>query len=305
MKTLKAIGIVAVALATLTGCVKTTAAIDVSADQTANLSLELVDTDGSMYFEDSDDNVSSCETLLNPESLFTPEDYGTVDVEQSLNEDEQMVCRYTATDVSWDALNATGQFRVEADEDGYISLVMRGTLPEGVVPEGMDTSVSFSFPGEVLRATEGGEIQGNTVSWTGEVAAYELAAVARGEAGGIGSDSGTLSLIALVAAVLIFGTAMVVFGSKYSRRKKLLADKHDAAESPEAPESPTEDIELSVEPESTTSAQNGAGEPTEGAERGLALPNRPLSTDYPRFDEVVNARTRRCPPYRSPRRGTR
>ncbi|MFC4554534.1 LppM family (lipo)protein [Georgenia faecalis] len=197
----------------LGGCFRMDLGIQINADDTADITMEVGDLTGMMTADDLD-----C-TDLESELADAPEDVEFT-VEQT-EEDGNIGCRLVASGAPLDEMSGEGMSITREDDlfvfsfDGDDTAGDVGEMPAGMEPE---ISIAVTFPGPVVD-DGGGEVDGNTVTWTG-MEALSGGVTASGEAEGSGASAaaGSPVLWIVLAVVLLLVIAAVIFF--LTRRKK-------------------------------------------------------------------------------------
>jgi len=223
-------------LLVLSGCFRLDLGLTINEDETVDVAMELADLTGLATRDDLSCDDLSREIADSPEEIdFTVEDIET---------DGNVGCRLTAAGGSIDAMTGEGM-TIEKVEDTFVftfdgddtGMGDFSDMPGGMEPE---VSISVTFPGDVIEAD--GEIDGNTVTWTG-MEVFATGGTATGYAAGSGGGSGGVStavwvilgVVALLAiAALIFlitkksrgsrAQAAAPYGAPYGRPGQVPAD---------------------------------------------------------------------------------
>ena len=240
-------------LLVLSGCFRLDLGLTINEDETVDVAMELADLTGLATRDDLSCDDLSREIADSPEEIdFTVEDIET---------DGNVGCRLTAAGGSIDAMTGEGM-TIEKVEDTFVftfdgddtGMGDFSDMPGGMEPE---VSISVTFPGDVIEAD--GEIDGNTVTWTG-MEVFATGGTATGYAAGSGGGSGGVStavwvilgVVALLAiAALIFlitkksrgsrAQAAAPYGAPYGRPGQVPADPGPGypGQQPPAPPAPS------------------------------------------------------------------
>jgi len=199
-------------LLVLAGCFRLDMGLTLHEDDTVDLSMEVADLTGMMARSDM-----PCSDL---EDVSGAEDM-EVTVEE-IEEDGNVGCRMVASGAAIDSMTDGGMtiervddtfvFEFDGDETGMGDPAALEDMPAGMEP---DVSISVTFPGEVIEAD--GEIDGNTVTWTG-LEAFTAGGSATGSAtgGGAGGVSTAVWIVLGVVALLAIA-ALIFFITKRNR----------------------------------------------------------------------------------------
>lgn len=165
-------------LLVLAGCMKLDISVDIKSEDDADLRMEMVDSMGFLELEEQ-----GCEDNSPSGSDVT--------IEEFRDDDGAFGCRY-AGNISG-SIDEDG-FTITTDGDEFVFRM--GTIDTGLTEDDEfdpddpmmaaftpDISISVTFPGKVTYASEGGVIDGSTVTWTG-FEALVTRIEARGEASG-------------------------------------------------------------------------------------------------------------------------
>ncbi|MEE6294609.1 LppM family (lipo)protein [Georgenia wangjunii] len=204
-------------LLVLGGCFRMDLGVQINADESLDITMEFEDLSGLMTEQDI-----SCEDLESEMGVGdTPEN---VDFTVSeLGGDGNFGCRLEATGATLDDMSGDGM-TITRDGDVY-TFALEGSedevgdlegMPAGMEPE---VTIAATFPGAVIDAG-GGEVDGNTVTWTG-LDALSTGVTATGEAEESSSAAGSPILGIVLAVVLLLVLAAVVF---FLARKKKTKD---------------------------------------------------------------------------------
>lgn len=247
-------------LLVLAGCFRLDMGLTINEDDTLDVSMEVADLTGMASREDMD--CSSMESEL----ADAPDD-AEFAVEDLEDEDGNVGCRISATGAPIDSMTGEGMsiekvddtyvFSFDGDETGMGDTSSLEDMPAGMEPE---VAISVTFPGEVIEAD--GEIDGNTVTWTG-LEAFTVGGSATGEATGNGGGAGGVSTavwIVLAVVALLAIAALIFLISRKNRGKSGDADAPYGG--PAGPSG--QPGQVANEPGPGFPAQPGAGQPVGG-----------------------------------------
>ncbi|MCM3660348.1 hypothetical protein M3148_04975 [Georgenia satyanarayanai] len=247
-------------LLVLAGCFRLDMGLTINENDTLDVSMEVGDLTGMATRADMD--CSELESELGD----APEDaeFAVEDIE---DEDGNIGCRISATGAPIDSMTGEGMniervddtyvFSFDGDETGMGDTSSLEDMPAGMEPQ---VAISVTFPGEVIEAD--GEIDGNTVTWSG-IEAFAAGGSATGEATGNGSGAGGVSTAVwiVLAVVALLAIAALIF--LISRKKGGRPGSADAPYgSPVAPSG--QPGQVPNEPGPGFPAQPGAGQPVGG-----------------------------------------
>jgi len=208
-------------LLVLAGCFRLDMGLTINEDETLDVSMEVADRTGIATRDDLD-----CADL---ESQLTdaPEEVEFTVTE--IEDEDGIGCRMEAIGSPIDSMSGEGLTIEKVDDtfvfafEGDAAGMDTGSLED--MPAGMEPQVSISvtFPGEVIEAD--GEIDGNTVTWTG-IEAFSTGGTATGEATGSGVAGGVDTWVWVVLAVVALAAiaALVFFITKKNRGGSAPAD---------------------------------------------------------------------------------
>jgi hypothetical protein len=247
-------------LLVLAGCFRLDMGLTIHEDDTLDVSMDVADLTGQATREDMDCSSMESELGTAPEGA----DFAVEDIE---DEDGNVGCRISATGAPIDSMTGEG-LSIEKVDDTYVftfdgddsSLGDTSSLED--MPAGMEPQVSISvtFPGEVIEAD--GEIDGNTVTWTG-IEAFAAGGSATGEATGNGGGSGGVSTavwVVLAVVALLAIAALIFLISRKNRGRSGGADAPYAG-----PVDPSgQPGQVANEPGPGFPAQPGTGQPVGG-----------------------------------------
>ncbi|QDB80428.1 hypothetical protein FHE66_00270 [Georgenia sp. 311] len=249
-------------LLVLAGCFRLDMGLTINEDDTLDVSMEVADLSGMATRDDLD-----CADLES-EITDAPADVEFT-VEEIEDEDGNLGCRMVATGAPIDSMTGDGMsiekvddtyvFTFEGDETGMDTGSMED-MPAGMEPE---VSISVTFPGEVIEAD--GEIDGNTVTWSG-IEAFTAGGSATGEATGSGSSAGGVDTwVWVVLGVVALGAiaALVILITKKSRGSRPAAGAAPYG-GPASPYSQGQPGQVPNEPGPGFPAQAGASQPQGG-----------------------------------------
>lgn len=246
-------------LLVLAGCFRLDMGLTINDDDTLDVSMEVGDLTGMASREDMD--CSSMESELGgaPDEA----DFAVEDIE---DEDGNFGCLITATGAPIDSMSGEGMtiekvddtyvFSFDGDETGMGDTSSLEDMPAGMEPQ---VAISVTFPGEVIEAD--GEIDGNTVTWTG-IEAFAAGGSATGEAtgngGGAAGGVSTAVWVVLAIVALLAIAALIFFISRKSRGRSGDAD------APYGGPAAGQPGQVPNEPGPGFPAQPGAGQPVGG-----------------------------------------
>lgn len=204
-------------VAVLAGCFRMDMGITINSDETVDVSMEIVDQSG-MFLGAA--GQGSCSDL--DQGAPADLDYSV----EEFDEDGDPGCRLVVNGAplaelqQGDGISITRDgdvytFELEGDDTG-----MMGELGDlsGAGSAAPQVSLSVTFPGEVIEAG-GGEVDGNTVTWS-DLEVFVTGATATGSAVDGGGSSNLVLIIAIVAGVIVIGAviAIVVISSKNKKK---------------------------------------------------------------------------------------
>lgn len=241
-------------LLVLSGCFRLDLGLTINEDETVDVAMELADLTGLATRDDLSCDDLSREIADSPEEIdFTVEDIET---------DGNVGCRLTAAGGSIDAMTGEGM-TIEKVEDTFVftfdgddtGMGDFSDMPGGMEPE---VSISVTFPGDVIEAD--GEIDGNTVTWTG-MEVFATGGTATGYAAGSGGGSGGVSTavwVILGVVALLAIAALIFLITKKSRGSRAQAAAPYGAPYYGRPG------QVPADPGAGFGAQPGAAQPTGG-----------------------------------------
>src|SRR5699024_417800 len=197
-------------LLVLAGCFRLDMGLTINEDDTLDVAMEVGDLTGMATREDMDCSELESEMGDAPEEA----EFAVEDIE---DEDGNIGCRISATGAPIDSMTGEGMtiekvddtyvFSFDGDETGMGDTSSLEDMPAGMEPQ---VAISVTFPGEVIEAD--GEIDGNTVTWSG-IEAFAAGGSATGEATGNGGSAGGVSTAVwiVLAVVALLAIAALIF----------------------------------------------------------------------------------------------
>jgi len=238
-------------LLVLSGCFRLDMGLTINADETVDVAMEIGDLTGLASRDDLNCEDLESEIADSPDEI----DFAVEDIEL----DGNVGCRLTATGGSINAMTGEGMtiekvddtfvFTFDGDDSGMGDFT---DMPSGMEPE---VSVSVTFPGEVIEAD--GEIDGNTVRWTG-VEIFTAGGTATGYATGSGGGGGVSTVVWIILGVVaLLAIAALIF---------FIAKKRGSGQSTAAPYSAPygQPGQVPADPGAGFPAQPGAAQPAGG-----------------------------------------
>lgn len=246
-------------LLVLAGCFRLDMGLTINENDTLDVSMEVGDLTGMASRDDMD-----CSELES--ELGDAPDEAEFAVEDIEDEDGNVGCRISATGAPIDSMTGEGMsiekvddtyvFSFDGDETGMGDTSSLEDMPAGMEPQ---VAISVTFPGEVIEAD--GEIDGNTVTWSG-IEAFAAGGSATGEATGNGGGAGGVSTAVwiVLAVVALLAIAALIF--LISRKKGGTSGAAAPYGGPVAPSG--QPGQVPNEPGPGFPAQPGAGQPVGG-----------------------------------------
>ncbi len=238
-------------LLVLSGCFRLDMGLTINADETVDVAMEIGDLTGLASRDDLNCEDLESEIADSPDEI----DFAVEDIEL----DGNVGCRLTATGGSINAMTGEGMtiekvddtfvFTFDGDDSGMGDFT---DMPSGMEPE---VSVSVTFPGEVIEAD--GEIDGNTVRWTG-VEIFTAGGTATGYATGSGGGGGVSTVVWIILGVVaLLAIAALIF---------FIAKKRGSGQSTAAPYNAPygQPGQVPADPGAGFPAQPGAAQPAGG-----------------------------------------
>ncbi len=206
-------------LLVLAGCFRLDMGLTINEDDTVDMSVEIADVTGMMSREDM-----PCSDLESELTGGPNEDVVDFTVTEIEDDDGNVGCRMEATGAPLDSRADDGGRSAQRVDDPYAPSLEGDPAGMGDMgdledmPAGMEPQVSIAvtFPGEVIEAD--GEIDGNTVTWTG-LTAFASGGSATGHATGSGGGDNTVTWIILGVVILLALAALIFLLVKRGQNK--------------------------------------------------------------------------------------
>lgn len=194
-------------LVVLAGCFRLDMGITVNENETIDVSMEIGDLTGMASRSDMDCSLMESE-------LMGVDTEGTDMTVEDIEVDGNVGCRISADGAPLDTLADDADMSIVRVDDTY-EFTFTGDdggmgLDEFEDMGGMEPQVSMSvtFPGDVIEAD--GEIDGNTVTWSG-IAAFSAGGTASGYATGSGGGGDNTVTWIVLGVVILLALAVLIF----------------------------------------------------------------------------------------------
>lgn len=248
-------------LLVLAGCFRLDMGLTIAEDETVDVSMEVGDLTGVATREDLD--CSDLESEMGEADVdFT--------VEEIEDDEGNFGCRIAAIGAPLDTMTGEGMniekvddtfvFSFDGDETAMGDTGSLEDMPAGMEPQ---VSVAVTFPGEVIEAD--GEVDGNTVTWSG-IETFATGGSATGYATGGGGGGVSTAVWVVLGVVALLAVAALIF--LISRKNRGSTGQGDASApygGPAAPYGqPGQPGQVANEPGPGFTGQPGAGQPVGG-----------------------------------------
>ena len=267
-------------LLVLAGCFRLDMGLTINADDTLDVTMEVGDVTGMATRADMDCSELESEMVGDADGV----EFTATDIE---DDDGNVGCRITASGAPLDSLADDGGMSVQKVDDTYV-FTFEGDgagmqdfsdfedMPAGMQPQ---VSISVTFPGSVIEAD--GDIDGNTVTWTG-MEAFATGGTATGEAsggvlGGGGSNTVIWIILGIVILLAIVALIVLLMKKKQSASSEPVAP-YGAPGAPGAPGAGYADQQPPAAPAPYTTAATDA--PVHRSEGGAFAPQEPAAPQY-------------------------